>query len=72
MHGLSLVAASGGCSLAVVRRLSCPVAGGILWDQGSDPCPLPQQADSQPLDLWGSEMLILVAELVTDLVAGTA
>ena len=41
--------------------------------QGSDPCPLHQQADSQPLDLCGSEkMLILMAEMGTDLVAGTA
>ena len=73
MHGLSLVAASWGYSLVVVHRLSCPVAGGILWGQGLDPRPLHQQVDSQPLDLCGSEkMLILMAEMGTDLVAGTA
>ena len=62
-----------GYSLVVVHRLSCPVAGGILWGQGLDPRPLHQQVDSQPLDLCGSEkMLILMAEMGTDLVAGTA
>ena len=73
VRGRSLVAARGGCSLVAVHWLSCPVAGGILWGKGSDPRPLNQQADSQPLDLCGSEkMLILMAEMGTDLVAGTA
>ena len=71
--GSFLFASSGGYSLVVVHRLSCPVAGGILWGQGLDPRPLHQQVDSQPLDLCGSEkMLILMAEMGTDLVAGTA
>ena len=34
--------------------LSCPVACGILPDQGSNPCPLHWQADSQPLRHQGS------------------
>ena len=42
-------------SVAVVHRLSCSVvAGGIFLDQGSNSCPLHQQADSQPLDRQGS------------------
>ena len=42
------------------RRLSncgsqaCPAACGILPDQGSNPCPLHWQADSQPLRHQGS------------------
>ena len=36
------------------RLLSCPLACGIFWDQGWDPCPLPWQADSYPLDHQGS------------------
>ena len=33
---------------------SCSVACGILPDQGSNPCPLHWQADSQPLRHQGS------------------
>ena len=31
----------------------CPVACGIFPDQASNPCPLPWQANSQPLDYKG-------------------
>ena len=33
-------------SVVVAHQLSCSVAGGILWDQGSDWCPLRFKADS--------------------------
>ena len=41
-------------SVGVGHGLSCPVACGIFLDQGSNPCPLHWQADSQPLDQQGS------------------
>ncbi|KAJ8785041.1 hypothetical protein J1605_007597 [Eschrichtius robustus] len=41
-------------SAAVVYGLSCSVARGILPDQGSNPCTLHWQADSQPLRHQGS------------------
>ena len=43
-HGLQ---SSG--SAAVAHRPSCSEACGIFRDQGSNPCPLHWQADSQPL-----------------------
>ena len=48
-HGLQ---SSG--SVVVVHRLSCSVACGILPDQGSNPCPLHWQVDSQPLRHQGN------------------
>ena len=79
VHGLSLVAVSGGhssswCagfslsrplllrsrssrragSVIVAHGPSCSAACGILPDQGSNPCPLHGQADSQPLRHQGS------------------
>ena len=36
-------------SVVVAHGPSCSVACGIFPDQGSNPCPLHQQADSQPL-----------------------
>ena len=36
-------------SVIVAHRPSCSAACGILPDQGSNPCPLHWQADSQPL-----------------------
>ena len=82
VHGLSLVAASGGhssswCaglsllwplllqstssrragSVVVAHGPSCSVACGIFPDQGSNPCPLHWQADSQPLRHQGSPWL---------------
>ena len=41
-------------SVVVVHRLSCSAACGILPNQGSNPCPLHWQADSQPLHHEGS------------------
>ena len=38
----------------MVHGLSCSVACGIFPDQGSNPCPLHWQADSQPLRHQGS------------------
>ena len=37
-------------SVVVVHGPNCPLACGILPDQGSNLCPLPLQVDSQPLD----------------------
>ena len=39
--------------VVVVLRLRCPTTHGIFLDQGSNPCPLHWQADSQPLDQQG-------------------
>ena len=41
-------------SAVVVLRLSCPTICAIFPDQGSNPCPLPWQVDSYPLDHQGS------------------
>ena len=41
-------------SVIVAHRPSCSVACGIFPDQGSNPCPLHWQADSQPLRQQGS------------------
>ena len=40
--------------VVVAHGLSCSVACGIFPDQGSNPCPLHSQADSQPLCHQGS------------------
>ena len=45
-------------SVVVAHGLSYSAAGGILLDQGSNPCPLYWQADSQPLRHQGSPILI--------------
>ena len=44
-------------SVVVAHRPSCSTACGILPDQGSNPCPLHRQADSQPLRHQGSPKL---------------
>ena len=41
-------------SVFVAHGPSCSVACGIFPDQGSNPCPLHKQADSQPLRHQGS------------------
>ena len=41
-------------SVVVAHGLSCSAACGIFPDQGSNPCPLHRQADSQPLRHQGS------------------
>ena len=44
-------------SAAVAHGPSCSVACGIFPDQGSNPCPLHWQADSQPLRHQGSPIV---------------
>ena len=44
----------------VAHGPSCSVACGILLDQGSNPCPLHWQADSQPLHHQGSPPLFFL------------
>ena len=44
-------------SVIVAHGPSCSVACGIFPDQGSNPCPLHWQADSQPLRHQGSPVL---------------
>ena len=44
-------------SVVVAQGPSCSAACGILPDQGSNPCPLHWQADSQPLRHQGSPKL---------------
>ena len=47
-------------SVVVAHGLSCSAACGILPDQGSNPCPLHRQADSQPLRHQGSPVLTFI------------
>ena len=44
-------------SVVVVHGPSCSAACGIFPDQGSNPCPLHWQADSQPLRHQGSPIM---------------
>ena len=44
-------------SVVVAHGPSCSAARGIFPDQGSNPCPLHWQADSQPLRHQGSPVL---------------
>ena len=55
-RGLSLPSTGSRCagSVIVAHGPSCSAACGIFPDQGSNPCPLHQQADSQPLHHQGS------------------
>ena len=46
-------------SVVVAHGPSCTAACGILPDQGSNPCPLHWQADSQPLRHQGSPSLLV-------------
>ena len=46
-------------SVVVAHGPSCSVACGILPDQGSNPCPLHWQADSQPLRHQGSPGIVI-------------
>ena len=46
-------------SIIVAHGLSCSAACGIFPDQGSNPCPLHWQADSQPLHHQGSLTMYL-------------
>ena len=49
-------------SVAVAHGPSCSVACGIFPDQGSNPCPLHWQADSQPLRHQGSPSVNFLTE----------
>ena len=49
-------------SVVVAHGLRCPAACGIFPDQGSNPCPLHWQADSQPLCNQGSPLCIFFIE----------
>ena len=55
-RGLSCCGAQAPDAQAVIvaHGPSCSAACGIFPDQGSNPCPLPWQADSQPLRRQGS------------------
>ena len=53
-------------SVIVAHGPSCSVVCGILPDQGSNPCPLHWQADSQPLHHQGSPK----PELLTAILQG--
>ena len=45
-------------SVVVAHGLSCSTACGIFPDQGTNPCPLHWQADSQPLCHQGSPIIL--------------
>ena len=47
-------------SVIVAHGPSCSAACGIFLDQGSNPCPLHWQADSQPLRHQGSPLVIFL------------
>ena len=47
-------------SVVVAHGPSCSAACGIFPDQGSNPCPLHWQVDSQPLSHQGSPILLFL------------
>ena len=47
-------------SVVVTHGPSCSAACGIFPDQGSNPCPLHWQADSQPLHHQGSPVIVFL------------
>ena len=47
-------------SVVVAHGPSCSAACGIFPDQGSNPCPLHRQADSQPLHHQGSPTILVI------------
>ena len=47
-------------SVIMAHGPSCSAACGIFPDQGSNPCPLHWQADSQPLRHQGSPMIVFL------------
>ena len=51
-------------SVIVALGPSCSAACGIFPDQGSNPCPLHWQADSQPLRHQGSPILVFIFFIV--------
>ena len=61
-RGLSLQSTSSrrAGSVVVAHGPSCCAACGIFPDQGSNPCLLHWQADSQPLHHQGSPVLVII------------
>ena len=59
-HRLQTRRLSNSGSVIVAHGLSCSAACGILPDQGSNPCPLHWQADSQPLCHQGSPVFLII------------
>ena len=55
-------------SVVVAHGLSCSAACGIFPDQGSNPCPLHWQADSQPLRHQGSRYFFFILHVYFPLV----
>ena len=53
-------------SVVVAHGLSCSAACGIFPDQGSNPCPLHWQADSEPLHHQGSPMNFLKIKKINE------
>ena len=51
-------------SVVVAHGLNCSTACGIFPDQGSNPCPLHWQADSQPLRHQGSPCFLFMKYLL--------
>ena len=54
-------------SVIVAHGPSCSAARGIFPDQGSNPCPLHWQADSQPLCHQGSPLLPFLKMNIRDI-----
>ena len=52
-------------SVIVAHGPSCYAACGIFPDQGSNPCPLHWQADSQPLHHQGSPVIVFSLSFVS-------
>ena len=50
-------------SVVVAHGLSCSVTCGVFLDQGSNPCPLHWQVDSQPLCHQGSPTALVLKKL---------
>ena len=67
LHAGSVVVAHGllsAGSVVVVHGPSCSAACGIFPDQGSNPCPLNQQVDSQPLRHQGSPVMFYICVIL--------
>ena len=54
-------------SVIVAHGPSCSAACAIFPDQGSNPCPLHWQADSQPLRHQGSPIFLFLISLISPL-----
>ena len=52
-------------SVVVAHGPSCSAACGIFPDQGSNPCPLHWQADSQPLSHQGSPRILFLRKILS-------